>query len=133
MPDPAALASFHHAALTVRDLDVSERWYIDVLGFDIAFREDGEHRRAAVLRFAGGGFSVGLVEHRPSVDGAFDPARIGLDHLAFTVATREAMDEWAARLDRLGVAHSGVIDVPPGAILNVKDPDGIALSLFWDR
>ena len=37
------------------------------------------------------------------------------------------------RLAARGVDHSGVIDVPPGAILNFKDPDGIGLALFWDR
>jgi hypothetical protein len=25
------------------------------------------------------------------------------------------------------------IDIPHGGILNFKDPDGIALSFFWDR
>ena len=29
--------------------------------------------------------------------------------------------------------HSGAVEVPPGAILNFEDPDGIALALFWDR
>jgi hypothetical protein len=29
--------------------------------------------------------------------------------------------------------HSGPIEVPPGEILNLKDPDGITLALFWDR
>jgi hypothetical protein len=28
---------------------------------------------------------------------------------------------------------SNVIEIAPGAILNFKDPDGIALALFWDR
>ena len=45
----------------------------------------------------------------------------------------EELDEWAARFDAEGVTHSGAIDVPTGAILNFKDPDGIALALFWDR
>jgi hypothetical protein len=43
------------------------------------------------------------------------------------------MRQWAARLDSFGVEHSGPIEVPPGEILNLKDPDGIALALFWDR
>jgi hypothetical protein len=34
---------------------------------------------------------------------------------------------------REAVVHSPIIDVGPVAILNLKDPDGIALSLFWDR
>jgi glyoxylase I family protein len=64
---------------------------------------------------------------------AFDERRTGLDHVAFSVETREALDEWAAKLTAAGIEHSGAIDVPPGAILNFRDPDGIALALFWDR
>jgi glyoxylase I family protein len=61
------------------------------------------------------------------------PSRVGLDHLAFSVETREQLDEWAARLSAAGVEHSGVAAIAPGAILNFKDPDGISLALFWDR
>lgn len=127
------LTGFHHVAITVRDLDASIDWYAGVLGFVELFREDGDERRACVMRFTNGSFGVGLVEHRGGPDDDFDPRRTGLDHMAFTVADRADLDGWAARLDDAGVAHSGVIDVPPGAILNFKDPDGIALSLFWDR
>ena len=85
------------------------------------------------MSFPGGGYSVGLVEHRPADERRFDPARVGLDHLAFSVETREQLDEWAARLSAAGIDHSAVADIPPGAILNFKDPDGISLALFWDK
>lgn len=126
------ISGLHHVALTVRDRDTSASWYADVLGFEELFREDGEDRRACVMRFHGGGYSVGLVEHRTSADVPFDPAHRGLDHLAFTIPSREALDLWARRLTAAGVDHSGPIDIPAGAILNFKDPDGISLALFWD-
>ncbi|HWC38130.1 MAG TPA: hypothetical protein VG476_06360, partial [Acidimicrobiales bacterium] len=56
----------------------------------------------------------------------------GLDHLAFSLASQADMREWVTHLDRHGVTHSGPIEVPPGEILSFKDPDGIALSFFWD-
>ena len=127
------LSAFHHVAITVRDRDASAAWYKDVLGLVELFREEGDTRRGCILGFADGGFSVGIVEHDGSDKQRFEPVRIGLDHLALTVATRDAIDEWATRLSERGVEHSGVIDIPPGAILNFKDPDGIALALFWDR
>lgn len=129
----ADLNGFHHVALTIRDLDTSLGWYTDVLGFELLFREEGDDRRAAVLKFRSGAFGVGLVEHRPTDDECFDARRPGLDHVAFSVGSQRELDQWAARLTQSGVDHSGAIDVPPGAILNFKDPDGIALSLFWDR
>jgi glyoxylase I family protein len=84
--------------------------------------------------FPSGAYSVGLVEHLPHDLAAFDPRRRGLDHLAFTVDDRAELDQWAQRLDEATVTHSGAIDVPPrGAILNFKDPDGLALALFWEQ
>jgi glyoxylase I family protein len=129
----AQLAGFHHVALTIRDLDASVAWYRRVFGFVELFREDGDERRACVMGFAGGGYSVGLVEHQPALGAGFDARRRGLDHLAFTVESEDALGEWARLLTEHAVAHSGVIEVPPGAILNLKDPDGIAIALFWDR
>jgi glyoxylase I family protein len=126
------LHGLHHASLTVSDLAKSTAWYCDVLGLEIVFTEDSDDRRAAVLRFAAGGFAIGLTEHGGE-DRHFDPRRIGLDHLAFSVSSRPGLERWAERLRDLGVETSGVIEIPPGAILNFKDPDGIALALFWDR
>ena len=127
------LIGFHHVGITVTNLEASAAWYTTVLRFEELFREENDDRRGCVMRFPGGATGVGLVEHRGNDGTAFDPTRLGLDHLAFTVATQADLDTWAARLTAAGIPHSGAIDVPPGAILNFKDPDGIALSLFWDR
>jgi glyoxylase I family protein len=126
------LLGFHHAGLSVRDLDASVDWYQRVLGLDVRFHEPGETRRATVMNFADGSFAVGLVEHRGNT-ADFDPRHTGLDHLAFTVGSREELDAWHDRLTEAGAESSGTIDVPSGAILNFKDPDGIALALFWER
>jgi catechol 2,3-dioxygenase-like lactoylglutathione lyase family enzyme len=128
------LGGFHHVALSVRDVDASIEWYSRILGFEILFREDGDERRACVMRFADGAFGVALVQHGDRPDGEmFDPRRIGLDHVGFAVASSADLDDWARRLSEAGVEHSGAIEVPPGAILNFKDPDGIGLALFWER
>lgn len=129
----AELTGFHHVALSVSDRDASAAWYHEILGLEELFREEGDTRRACVMRFPTGGYSVGLVEHIPRRCEAFDPRQLGLDHLAFTVGSREQLEQWAGRLSAAGVEHSGVVEIPPGAILNFRDPDGIALALFWDR
>jgi catechol 2,3-dioxygenase-like lactoylglutathione lyase family enzyme len=127
------LDSLRHIALTVSDLERSVTWYREVLGMVEHFREDAPTRKAVVFRFAGGSPSVGLVEHVGSRALAFDPTVTGLDHFAFSVRSQDEMRQWVAHLDAHGVQHSGPIEIPPGEILNFKDPDGLALSLFWDK
>jgi glyoxylase I family protein len=128
-----SFSNLHHVALTVSDLDASARWYSDVLGLVERFREDSPTRRAVVLTFPTGGGDLGLVEHVGRDSQPFDPTVTGLDHAAFSVSSQEEMRERAQRLDEHGVPHSGPIPIPPGEILNFKDPDGIALAYFWDR
>lgn len=123
---------FHHIALSVKDRDSSTDWYASVLGFEEVFREDSPERRVCVMCLPGGAASVGVVEHVRNAHEAFDPRRRGLDHLAFAVRSLDELERWAARLAAADIAHSGVIPIPRGAILNFEDPDGIALALFWD-
>ncbi len=84
------------------------------------------------MRFPGLRHTLGLVEHR-AVGNDFDPQNLGLDHLAFNVASREELEYWGRRLDERGVTNSGPIETPFGGMLNFKDPDGIALALFWEH
>ena len=128
----AAVTGFHHLTLTVRDLDASAAWYERLFDLEQLFDEPGDERKARVYRLRGTSAMLGLVQHAGNDGSAFRPDRTGLDHVAFAVATRADMDAWVARLDDAGVAHSGAISIPTGAILNFADPDGVALSIFWE-
>ena len=129
----AAVTGLHHVALTVRDLDASAAWYERLFDLELAIDEPGDERRAKVYRLRGTSAMLGLVQHGGNDGSAFRPDRTGLDHAAFAVATRAGVDAWVARLDEAGVEHSGAIPIPPGAILNFADPDGVALSIFWEE
>lgn len=122
-----------HVSFSVGDLDRSLRWYQEVFAAEVMLDEPADHRHAAVLSLPGTDLLIGICQFYEHDAAPFDPTRIGLDHFAFSVETRGDLDRWAERLDELGIEHSGAIDVPPGAILNLKDPDGIALALMWRR
>lgn len=128
----APLTGFHHASVTVTDLDRSAAWYESVFDLTELFDEHGDGRRAKVYRINGTHTMLGLVEHSTTGDDRFRPDRVGLDHLAFAVAERGHVDEWAIALEAANVDHSGPIELPVGAILNFHDPDGVQLSIFWE-
>jgi catechol 2,3-dioxygenase-like lactoylglutathione lyase family enzyme len=78
-----------------------------------------------------GGTLFGIHQHAaPSSHQPFDELRPGLDHVSFGCASRAELDQWAGRLDSLGIAHGGVVDAPYGSGLSFRDPDNIALEFF---
>lgn len=54
----------------------------------------------------------------------------GLDHVGFLVCDITQLEEWAAHLDSMGAAHSGLVTASYGTALSFKDPDGVALGIF---
>jgi catechol 2,3-dioxygenase-like lactoylglutathione lyase family enzyme len=112
MSDTPPLNRWHHMGITVRDIDKSEAWYRDVLGFDYAFSEDHPD---------GGGFAkvmvrpdtmmfLGLHHHDANGSEEFGAHRTGLDHVGIQVDNREDIARWAEHLDRHGVSRSEPVD-----------------------
>lgn len=136
---PVRAADFAHVRLTVTDIARSRAFYEAVFGFDVAFEAppadaDEQTRAAAAYLFGGviysfGGGLLGLRPVAPTGD-RYDEDRVGLDHLSFAVPARADLDDAVAVLDGLGVAHEDVKDLGGTAILEFRDPDGIALELF---
>lgn len=135
MSDPsrdAAIRGINHVNLSVRNLDASMAFYHDLLGLPILSGPfEGKVFRGREVLLLAGRISLGLQEHAANRGEDFDPTRTGLDHLAFHISSRAALDEWLTRLDDAGVAHSPIKDVPPwGRMIEVRDPDGTQLELF---
>ena len=117
-----------HVALTVGDLSRSVPWYEQLFGSAPVLDEDTGPFRHVVWSI--GSTLVGLHQFPDPKPETFDERRVGLDHLAFSCATRAELVEWEGRLNELGVAHGGVVDAGYGSGLSFRDPDGIALEFF---
>lgn len=123
--------TLHHVAVTVRDLSVSGPWYRRLFGTEPVLDEDTDAGFHHLVWLLDGGTLFGIHEHRrPAPDERFSEFRAGLDHVSFGCAERAELDEWARRLDGLGIAHGGVVQAHYGSGLSFRDPDGIALEFF---
>ena len=131
------ITGYHHVLRTVRDIERSRAFYDAVFALPVAFElppdADAATREGLGL-FGGVIYAVpgGLLGLRPVAgdDDRFDEDRVGLDHLSLQVASVQTLHDAAAVLDDLGVAHGGVKDLGASAILEFRDPDGMALELY---
>ena len=134
----------HHLRLTVTDVARSSAFYTEVLGFTVAVAEPpppgDEHHEAIAESLQDGvilmhdGMFIGLrpidTERARSAD-RFDPLRIGLDHLSFSVPSRADLEAASQLLDDRGIEHGPIRELVPLGLcfLAFFDPDGIALEL----
>ena len=121
--------------LTVRDPASSAAWYSELLDLEALYDftgEDGRMRYIALVE-PKTQLVLCLVGHQEHSGERFSEFHTGLDHLEFLVDHREDLNEWAEKLNRLGVPHSGVKepDHTRNAMLTFRDPDNIQLEFFW--
>jgi glyoxylase I family protein len=124
-----------HVELTVRNADRSAAWYEKVLCMTLLgeFPElttPGVSARIVQVMNPDVGLTFGLIQHDSGDGGDFSEFRVGLDHLALAVESRDDLERWAEHLDACGVPHSGISDHPYGSVVVFRDPDNIQLELF---
>ena len=124
-----AFPTITHVALTVTDLERSVPWYQRLFDADPVLDEDTGPFRHVV--WAVGSTLVGLHQFPEGTSAStFDERRPGLDHLSFACSDRRELEQWAGRLDELGIEHGGIVDASYGSGVSFRDPDNIALELF---
>ena len=119
-------AGVDHLSLTVTDLDVSERFYTEVLDFSMVI--DFGSVRSLLHRPTG--FFLSLIRHDEGSEGPFSELHPGVDHIGLIAADRDELRAWEERFRAAGVAFTPIRDMPFGYHLNFRDPDGIALELM---
>ena len=126
-----AIAAPNHVAVTVSDIEVSGPWYRALIGADPVLDEHTDGGFRHLVWSFGNGTLFGIHQHDRSISpGEFTEFRAGLDHVGFGCETRAELQQWAGRLDDLGIAHGGVVDAHYGSGLSFRDPDGVALEFF---
>ena len=126
-----AFPALNHVALTVRDLGVSGPWYQALIGADPVLDEHTDAGFRHLVWAFDNGTLFGIHQHdREIEDGQFTEFRVGLDHVAFGCASRAELEEWAERLNGLGIAHGDIVDAHYGSGVSFRDPDGNALEFF---
>ena len=134
-----SITGIHHFSPTVRDVEASAAWYEKVFSMmripiEMPHHEREETGYAVMLLEPSSGLVIGLHHNTANEGEAFDEARTGLDHIGFRVPDRANLDEWVAKLDELGVEHSGIRDLAepiPFSTLVFRDPDNIQLELIY--
>ena len=121
---PPVFAGVDHLALTVTDLDRSQRFYTEVLDF-VVVMDVGTGR---ICMHPQTGFVLALLTHPGGHDERFSELHVGADHLGFTARSRAELESWEARFRDHGVTHTPIRDELFGAHLNFRDPDNIALE-----
>jgi glyoxylase I family protein len=121
--------------LSVRDPERSAAWYSQLLGMNQTYDHTSDDHRMRYICLVEpiSEFVLCLVGHADNPGDEFSEFRTGLDHLEFVVAQKADLLEWAARLDAIGVEHSGVkeFDYTRNSMLTFRDPDNIQLEFFW--
>ena len=139
MADQIATGGIHHLRLTVTDVDRSREFYTSLLGFDVAAESPppDDPTAEAVYEVLWGGvvmirgnLLMGLRPVAPEGD-RFDENRVGLDHLSFSVGSRDELEKAAQIFDRRGISHGEIKTLSSFGIyvLPFRDPDNIQIEL----
>lgn len=124
------LRGFHHLTLTVTDINRARDFYIGLLGLKVI-------AEISPTRFIAGNDHVffGVTEppdpSQAIEDDRFSENRVGLDHLSFTVDSRQDIERAQRLFDEAGVPHAEIKDIPDFGItvMMFSDPDNIQLEL----
>ena len=119
-----------HVHLKVADLERAQRFYRDILGFELRQRFGAS---AAFLSAGGYHHHIGLNTWESARGAPPAAGTTGLFHLAILYPTRGELGDALRRLQRAGVPLEGASDHGVSEALYLRDPDDNGVELYWDR
>ena len=118
----------HHIALRCSDFARAKRFYLDTLGFPLIADLPN------LFLFLAGSTAIGIrgPEGETPDGDAFDPFRVGLDHIALGCESEEELERVATALQQAGIENTGVKLDPAlnKKYVAFKDPDRIAWEYY---
>ena len=129
MTSQISTGAVHHVTLTVSDVGRAREFYTGVLGFEVA----GEFGPRVVLSNGGALLAIGPAPDpgRAISGDSFNENRVGLNHVCFSVGSRDELEQAIGVLDEHNVSHGEIVDLSGLSIyvLMLRDPDNIQIEL----
>ena len=129
MASQISIGAVHHVTLTVADTGRSRDFYTSVLGFEVA----AEFGPRVILSNGGARLAIGPASDpgRAISGDYFDENRVRLDHVSFSVGSRDDLERAKGVFDEHKVSHGEIVDLSALAIyvLMCRDPDNIQIEL----
>ena len=130
---PIELSRIGHAAVRVRDLDESEKFYTDVLGFKLV-EEDPEHGAGVFMSlgspYDGHVMDISQVEDAGIAKPPHDRNTVGVAHIALKVDSHEDPEEAYDHLVSSGVLVDRMMEHVNQRSLYFAGPDGNRLEIY---
>ncbi|MFA6083044.1 VOC family protein [Mucilaginibacter sp.] len=124
------LNKIHHIAIICSNYELSKRFYVEILGFNIIREIFREERNSYKLDLeVGGEYQIELFSFPNPAPRPSRPEAAGLRHLAFEV---NDIDEAVFHLNELDVVTEAIrVDETTGKRFTFfTDPDGLPLELY---
>jgi catechol 2,3-dioxygenase len=119
-----------HVHLKVADLNLSLRFYRDLLGFEVTMMYGSQ---AAFISAGGYHHHIGLNTWHSKGSPPASKDGVGLYHTAILYPTRKDLAIIYDRLRRAYYSFTGASDHGVSEALYLDDPDGNGVELYWDR
>ena len=130
MSNQIATKAIHHFTLTVTNVGRAQEFYSGLLNFQ-PIMEFGSR-----ILLSNGSIVLVLTPapdpSRAIINDSFDENRVGLDHVSFSVGSRDELEAAVRLFDEQNVPHGEIKDLGSDLglyVLAFRDPDNIQLEL----